>query len=473
MANSIFTTKNVWKCFDSAPSQAHIASRFDGNSSVGMTTQKGSMKKKLKQAHGNWVEGDKFWGGEKEIELLTGKIDEGAHILLVAQRRMGKTSLMHEIARRLTKAERYICLYIDLQGAASAEDAIVKLSLSTRPHASLWGKTKAVFANALGTIKDTIDSINLGEVGVKLRAGLTAGDWRAKGDQLFDVLAVVDKPVLLLLDEVPILINRILKGDDFTITPERRKNADAFLSWLRENCLKHQHRVHLILSGSIGLEPILRQGQLSATINHYAPFELKPWDPETATGCLNALASEYKILLGDGVTEAVIKQLGYCIPHHIQMFFSRIQETCVRERKQKISADEIEHIYQEGMLGIAGHAELTHYEERLKLVLGEDDFTLALDMLTETAVTGVLRGDGMEQLRRDAGARLQTQGITRDLVMAQKDILWVLEHDGYLRKTDQGYVFVSNLLHDWWNARHGGLFYTPTAKRIKTKTLSP
>jgi hypothetical protein len=49
------------------------------------------MKKKLKQAHGNWVEDDKFWGREKEIELLAGKINEGAHILLVAQRRMGKT----------------------------------------------------------------------------------------------------------------------------------------------------------------------------------------------------------------------------------------------------------------------------------------------------------------------------------------------------------------------------------------------
>ena len=122
------------------------------------------------------------------------------------------------------------------------------------------------------------------------------------------------------------------------------------------------------------------------------------------------------------------------------------------------------------MLGTAGHAELTHYEERLKFVLGEDAFVLALDMLTETAVTGILGSDGLEQLRCDAGARLQAQGITRNLVVAQKDILWVLEHDGYIRKTDRGYVFVSNLLRDWWNARHGGLFYTPVAKRMASKT---
>jgi hypothetical protein len=429
------------------------------------------MKRKLKQAHGNWVEGSKFWGREAEIELLTGKIREGAHVLLIAQRRMGKTSLMHEVARQMTEKGLFTCLFVDLQGSASAEDAIVKLSLSTKPVAKLWEKTKNVFRNALSTFKDTIDILNVGEIGVTLRAGLTAGDWREKGDQLFEALAAADKPVLLLLDEVPILINRILKGDDFNITPERRKNADAFLSWLREKCLKHQNRVHLILSGSIGLEPVLRQGQLSATINHYSPLELPPWDAETASGCLHALALEYRIEYDAGVVEAVINLLGYCIPHHVQMFFARIQETCVREKRTKVPASEIARIYKEGMLGTSGHAELTHYEERLRLVLGENEFILALDMLTETAVTGRLGIDALEQLHQDTVARMQVQEHKRNLLEAQKNILWVLEHDGYLRQTEQGYVFVSNLLRDWWKARHGGLFYTPISKRIASKNV--
>ena len=47
----------------------------------------------------NWVEGDKFWDRELEIEFLKERIDEGAHILLIAQRRIGKTSLMRELSR--------------------------------------------------------------------------------------------------------------------------------------------------------------------------------------------------------------------------------------------------------------------------------------------------------------------------------------------------------------------------------------
>jgi len=82
------------------------------------------MPKKLKQAYGNWVEGERFWDREKDTELMIKKLDEGAHLLLVAQRRMGKTSLMREVKRQL--ANRYTCLFIDLQKASSAEDAIVK-----------------------------------------------------------------------------------------------------------------------------------------------------------------------------------------------------------------------------------------------------------------------------------------------------------------------------------------------------------
>ena len=48
---------------------------------------------KLKQAVGNFVTGDRFWGRKTEMELFIRRVDDGAHQLLVAQRRMGKTSL--------------------------------------------------------------------------------------------------------------------------------------------------------------------------------------------------------------------------------------------------------------------------------------------------------------------------------------------------------------------------------------------
>ncbi len=115
--------------------------------------------KRLKQAYGNWVEDDRFWNRENDISLLKNKLDDGAHILLVAQRRMGKTSLMKEIKRRL--GDSYISLFIDLQKAASAEDAIVELCLALKPHQTLWNKTKDLFANVWNRISGNIEELNI------------------------------------------------------------------------------------------------------------------------------------------------------------------------------------------------------------------------------------------------------------------------------------------------------------------------
>ena len=121
-------------------------------------------------------------------------------------------------------------------------------------------------------------------------------------------------------------------------------------------------------------------------------------------------------------------------------------------------ASEIDQVYKSEMLSTRGHAELTTYEERLKLVLGNDIFPLALEMLTEAAVTGYLSPE-------DAGAISNDYSFgNRNTEEVQKEVLWVLEHDGYLTHGPKGYAFVSNLVRDWWNARHG-FVYTPILQR--------
>lgn len=414
------------------------------------------MPKKLKQAYGNWVEGERFWDREKDTELMIKKLDAGAHLLLVAQRRMGKTSLMREVKRQL--ANRYICLFIDLQKASSAEDAIVEISLALKPHKNLWEKTRELFVNALNLIVGSIEEVNIAEVGIKLRAGLTSGDWSEKGDALFSILAGSERPVLLLIDEVPLMVNRMLKGEDYRINPERKAEVDMFMSWLRKNSLAHQGKIRIVLSGSIGLEPILRQAGLSASINNFLPFDLKPWDIATAAECLQALAAEYGIIFKKDADTEMAKRLGCCIPHHVQMFFTHVHDHCIRRGRMEFFPDDVNDIYENEMLGVRGHAELTHYEERLKLVLGPEAFPLALEMLSETAVTGCLT--------RHSLAAFQKHYAFSDISVqsAQEEILRVLEHDGYIKAGKDGFVFDSHLLRDWWNRRYG-YFHVPVLKR--------
>ncbi|UCC29979.1 MAG: hypothetical protein JSU86_17485 [Phycisphaerales bacterium] len=411
---------------------------------------------RLKQAGGNWVTGDRFWGREKDISLFIERLDEGAHPLLVAQRRMGKTSLMRETARRL--ADRYVCLFVDLQKSWKAADAVVALSLAVHPHRTLWQKGRHLFANILSNVADRIDEVEFAELGLRLRAGLTSGNWAQKGDQLFGILAASEKPVVLLLDEVPILVSRLLKGEDFSITPQRRAETEEFMSWLRENSIRHQGQVRIVMSGSIGFEPVLRRAHLTATINNFVPFELKPWDDATAIGCLNALANEYGVRFQGDAPGRMVSRLGCNIPHHVQMFFYHAYGWCKRRDRMQFGPDDVETVYHQEMLSTRGHAELTHYEDRLKLVLGQEAFPLALEMLTEAAVTGHLTRDALAALEKYFSFPEQSTAE------AQEEILRVLEHDGYLRLTESGYVFVSKLVRDWWKARYEFAF-TPISQR--------
>jgi len=411
---------------------------------------------RLTQAHGNWVAGDQFWDREDDITLFAEKLAEGAHLLLVAQRRMGKTSLMREVMRQLH--DEYVCLFVDLQKAASAAGAIVELALAVRPHQSLWRKATGVFGNVLGKIKDMVDKVEVGDLAVTLRSGITAGDWASKGNQLLAVLAASKKPVIVFCDEVPIMVNRLLKDGDGRVTPDGKARADEFMSWLRRNTIDHKGKIRFVVSGSIGFEPVLHQAKLSATLNTFESFELKPWADGVAVACLEALARQSGIDLGEGAAGQIVKMLGCNIPHHVQMFFGHIHDRCRRKGVTQCSAKDIRAIYKNEMLGARGHVELTHYEERLAQVLPAEALPLALEMLTEAAVVGKLTDEVLGVLRDDYSFEDQTP------VEVQKEILGVLEHDGYLKHMPRGYVFVSKLLKDWWKNRHQ-YSYTPVAKR--------
>ena len=412
-------------------------------------------KAKLVRAQGNWVSGDRFWDREIELELLIESLEEGANLLIVAMRRIGKTSLMREASRRIE--DRFLCLHIDLQKAHSAADAIVELSFAIKPYNSLWGKVTGMFSNILDTIANRVDSIGPDDLKVALRSGLNAGNWQAKGDHLFEVLAASDLPVVIFFDEVPILVNRLLKGADYQITPERRQEADAFLSWLRANSIRHAGKVRQVVTGSIGLEPILRQGGLTANLNNFAPFELGPWTPEVTAGCIHALANQYNLSFQEGSAQRITERLGYCVPHHVQMFFSNVYRICRERKLQQVSPELIDEVYQNSMLSVRGRAELSHMEERLKMVLGPEIYPLALELITEASFTGHLTAETAEILSRAYSFESRNSGDV------MREILSVLEHDGYMRADeDNTYRFISLLLKDWWKARFG---FKPASER--------
>ncbi len=406
---------------------------------------------KLKKAGANWVEGDRFFDREVELEALTERAEHGTHTLLTAQRRMGKTSLVRELLRRLENDGKFATIFVDLEAAHNPEDAVAEIAARSKSVRGAWYRVRSGFTNVLSEVADRVDTLSVAELQVKLRAGIDAGNWQHKGDQILQGLAENDLPVVLALDELPILVNRLLKGQDYHITPERRQAADTLLAWLRRGGQAYRGRISMILSGSVGLEPILRQAGLSAHANIFAPFDLEPWDEDVASDCLAALANNYSLDLPPDVRGAMCRRLRCNIPHHVQQFFDCLHERLRRERRREASLQDIEHAYADDMLGPRGQIDLDHYESRLKMVLGTSLYRIALELLTEAAVQGgTLPAAAVDQYRERFPADADPPPV--------ESVLQVLEHDGYLARQDGGYGFVSGLLEDWWHARHGRHF---------------
>ena len=416
----------------------------------------------LRKAGGNWVDGDRFFDRDAELEALTERVQDGVHTLLTAQRRMGKTSLVRELLRRLKDEGCFETIFVDLEDALTPADAISEIGVQSRSVQGVQRKLKSWLANTLREAVDRVDTLAVSEVQVKLRAGIDAGNWRQKGDEVFAALAENDRPVVLAIDELPILVNRLLKGDDYRITPERRQAVDEFLSWLRKNGQEHQRRVCLILSGSVGLEPILQQAGLSAHANIFSPFDLKPWDEDTATACLAALAGTYGIDLPLTVRQDMCRRLRCQIPHHVQQFFDYLHEDLRRANRREASLEDVKRVYTNEMLGVRGQMDLEHYESRLRMVLGDKGYLATLDILTEAAVNnGLLHSDAIDQYYE----YFQADAVP----VSTKDILSVLEHDGYLARQGDDYRFVSGLLEAWWRARHGRHFVPIARRQAKTR----
>ena len=148
-----------------------------------------------------------------------------------------------------------------------------------------------------------------------------------------------------------------------------------------------------------------------------------------------------------------------CVPHHVQQYFDHLHVHLRRNGRKRATIEDVELVYKRELLSVRGQIDLEHYEGRLKMILGIESYKTALDLLTEAAVNeGLLTHQAVQNFRDSLMSSPAEDEVSID------DVLYSLEHDGYLESQAGGYRFVSGLLEDWWRARHGQ-YFTPISKR--------
>ena len=387
---------------------------------------------------GRWVSGANFFDRDAELHILEQRVRDGNHVLLTGQRRMGKTSIARELGRRLTESGGRITLFTDIEDATCPEDVIADIARAAQPVRSIVSRLSNMAQRALGAVEE----VGAGEFRLKVRAELNAGNWRDKGERLLLGCAKHDKRVLLVVDELPIFLKRMLRAADGAT------RVEGFLSWLRGvfQGLGGDSPV-LIVSGSIGLMPMVQRLGIPDRINYLEPFRLGPWSREASVACFDQLASSAALSIEDGVAGAVYDALGIGIPHHVQSFFARLREHAIMANRDRVTVADVAMVYRTGLLGPSGQNDLAHYETRLRDGLDDESRSIAMEILAEAATQGAFTAAARARL-----GELYSR-VVDDAHGRISEVLDVLVHDGYLEYSSNGYRFPSRLLKDWWAAR--------------------
>lgn len=387
----------------------------------------------MKNVVGKPVTGNNFFGRTQELAEL-GEITQDEHVLLLAPRRVGKTSLLLALQSNMHREGSATGVYVSV-AAATNELQFVKILLQaiydTRPGRRL--KPNAI-AGWLGRHGRRLKGVKVAGSGIDLD-GAPTPEWQEEADKAFAAIAAVGTPWLFMIDELPMLVLVLARQD-----PSGAR-VRAFLQWFRN--LRQLpggiESLRFVLAGSIGLDNVTRRHRLTDTINDLRDWRLGPFTPDNADRFLGELAHAYQVKLGPDLRDAICDRADWLIPYHLQVIFSALRKQCAGTSPTITLLDRAIDAL------ISRKAYFTYWDERLHDAFGAPEDDLARAMLATCARDA--RGATMTRLQRSLAPQLPE---LHDRVTATRWIVDVLENDGYLVAEAGRYRFRSGLLRRYW-----------------------
>lgn len=376
------------------------------------------------------VTGEDFYGRANELLRAHRYLEERQSLLLSAPRRIGKSSL----AKRLISdkvADKWKCIYIDLQGIATKEAFLRKL-IDAFTGVGLMEKTGKKVRDFMESIFSATDGVEIGSLKIDLSHH---GHMESMYNQLSETFDY-EHDTLIVIDELPLFLGKLMDKDE-----KNRNEVEFLLNWFRSIRQRENSHLRWLFCGSVGLRNFTNHYRMSQTINDLIDFELGELPAEEAEGLIKALAESYSLSMEDDVIAKTLELLQWPIPYFIQLLVDRLISEKQSAGELIVTIDDIQRVIDD----LSQSDYFMTWDERLDEYRDLEDMArLMLDNVS--AVDEGLSKEQLKTIAMKGKDAVEEPMISKNLAK----VLEMLEHDGYIMRNGGYRKFRSPLLRKWW-----------------------
>jgi uncharacterized protein len=384
----------------------------------------------MRNVTGAVAEGDDFFDRVREIESFWADLESDS-LLLLAPRRVGKTSLMRKMGEQAL-GRGYSPIFVDVSDCPDELCFVQRLYrtvLETDEGNRLWLRMKDSW---LGRTIQRVQKV--GGYGFSVEFGQTESAWARQGEEFVDALSRLEGRWLVQVDELPVFLLKLLAPDD------SRSRVREFLYWLRR--VRQQFSgIRWFLAGSIGLDTVAARLNMADAINDLRIVTLGAFEAETADALLARLADAYGVELSQDVRQHIVTSAGWPAPYYLQLIFHGIR------RKRAATVADVDAAI-DNLLGPQHRNYFDYWRQRLFEELGTPDAQYAIRLLN--AACRMPAGVSRTVLSHTLAESLADPRAREEKL---RYVLDVLRNDGYLVQAKNRWSFQFPLLREYWLRR--------------------
>lgn len=368
-----------------------------------------------------------------ERKELAVRFQNGASILMLAPRRIGKTWLMDRVRDDLSE-KGWICIKVDVQSTRSEDEFLRALCSEIEKTQAFSTRMKTQFFQRL---KQATGHIQDGD----LAAAVGQIDPRTFLETLIESLNVVEgNNTLILIDELALFVHERAEKD-----PDA---AQSLLYHLRKLRLAFP-KVRWFLTGSVGLDIIARRHNMAGALVDYDNYPIGPFTDEAAQSYVEWLCDTGQISnpfrLDEAGRHQLVQELGWLSPYYLRQLALQMRPTgpnVAGSPHPLATKDDIERAF----VQLLSPDQRNHFEtwvEHIDKNFHDVDTSLLhaiLDIACD-APDGEIESTYLTRLMRKG--KEQKPKEWRALIGA-------LQSDHILQKKDNRWTFRSGLLHRYW-----------------------